>query len=126
MTRRHSCRGVVVRGREELRVGMARTTTWRSHPGALSRCTRLAVAKFVIGLAVSDPRAKLTGLISDRVPLKRRPSSRRTDMSEAQLFVATPFTEIYERVGVGPLFRPFGGLSARHGISWPQNRPAVA
>jgi ubiquinone/menaquinone biosynthesis C-methylase UbiE len=29
------------------------------------------------------------------------------DMSEAQLFVATAFTEIYERVLVGPLFRPF-------------------
>jgi len=29
-------------------------------------------------------------------------------MSEAQLFVATTFTEIYERVLVGPLFRPFG------------------
>jgi ubiquinone/menaquinone biosynthesis C-methylase UbiE len=29
------------------------------------------------------------------------------DMSEAQLFVATTFTEIYERVLVGPLFRPF-------------------
>jgi ubiquinone/menaquinone biosynthesis C-methylase UbiE len=28
-------------------------------------------------------------------------------MSEAQLFVATTFTEIYERVLVGPLFRPF-------------------
>ncbi|MEO8466161.1 MAG: class I SAM-dependent methyltransferase [Gammaproteobacteria bacterium] len=28
-------------------------------------------------------------------------------MSEAQLFAATPFTEIYERVLVGPLFRPF-------------------
>src|SRR5215471_7472362 len=28
-------------------------------------------------------------------------------MSEAQLFVATAFTEIYERVLVGPLFRPF-------------------
>ena len=30
-----------------------------------------------------------------------------TEMSEAQLFVATTFTEIYERVLVGPLFRPF-------------------
>jgi len=29
------------------------------------------------------------------------------NMSEAQLFVATTFTEIYERVLVGPLFRPF-------------------
>ena len=28
-------------------------------------------------------------------------------MSEAQLFVATTFTEMYERVLVGPLFRPF-------------------
>jgi ubiquinone/menaquinone biosynthesis C-methylase UbiE len=28
-------------------------------------------------------------------------------MSEAQLFVATSFTEIYERALVGPLFRPF-------------------
>src|SRR5215470_11339677 len=28
-------------------------------------------------------------------------------MSETQLFVATTFTEIYERVLVGPLFRPF-------------------
>ncbi len=28
-------------------------------------------------------------------------------MPEARLFVATPFTEIYERVLVGPLFRPF-------------------
>jgi ubiquinone/menaquinone biosynthesis C-methylase UbiE len=28
-------------------------------------------------------------------------------MSEAQLFVATTFSEIYERVLVGPLFRPF-------------------
>ena len=28
-------------------------------------------------------------------------------MPEAQLFVATTFTEIYERVLVGPLFRPF-------------------
>ena len=28
-------------------------------------------------------------------------------MSEAQLFVATTFTEIYERVLVKPLFRPF-------------------
>jgi ubiquinone/menaquinone biosynthesis C-methylase UbiE len=28
-------------------------------------------------------------------------------MSEAKLFVATTFTEIYERVLVGPLFRPF-------------------
>ena len=28
-------------------------------------------------------------------------------MSEAQLFVATTFTEIYERVLVAPLFRPF-------------------
>jgi ubiquinone/menaquinone biosynthesis C-methylase UbiE len=28
-------------------------------------------------------------------------------MSEAQLFTATAFTEIYERVLVGPLFRPF-------------------
>jgi ubiquinone/menaquinone biosynthesis C-methylase UbiE len=29
------------------------------------------------------------------------------EMSEAHLFVATSFTEIYERVLVGPLFRPF-------------------
>ena len=28
-------------------------------------------------------------------------------MSEAQRFAATTFTEIYERVLVGPLFRPF-------------------
>ena len=28
-------------------------------------------------------------------------------MSETQLFVATTFTEVYERVLVGPLFRPF-------------------
>ena len=28
-------------------------------------------------------------------------------MSEAQRFVATTFTETYERVLVGPLFRPF-------------------
>ncbi len=28
-------------------------------------------------------------------------------MSETQLFAATTFTEIYERVLVGPLFRPF-------------------
>lgn len=28
-------------------------------------------------------------------------------MSEAPLFVATTFTEIYERALVGPLFRPF-------------------
>ena len=28
-------------------------------------------------------------------------------MSEARLFAATTFTEIYERVLVGPLFRPF-------------------
>ncbi|HZR26962.1 MAG TPA: methyltransferase domain-containing protein, partial [Vicinamibacterales bacterium] len=28
-------------------------------------------------------------------------------MSEAPLFVATAFTEIYERMLVGPLFRPF-------------------
>ena len=28
-------------------------------------------------------------------------------MSEAHLFVATTFTETYERVLVGPLFRPF-------------------
>jgi hypothetical protein len=28
-------------------------------------------------------------------------------MSEAQLFVATTFIEIHERVLVGPLFRPF-------------------
>jgi ubiquinone/menaquinone biosynthesis C-methylase UbiE len=30
-------------------------------------------------------------------------------MSEARLFVATAFTEIYERELVGPLFRPFAG-----------------
>ena len=37
-------------------------------------------------------------------------------MSEAQLFVATTFTEIYERVLVGPLFRPFAEqLMARVG-----------
>src|SRR4051812_18998027 len=29
------------------------------------------------------------------------------DMSEARLFAATTFTEIYERILVGPLFRPF-------------------
>src|SRR5262245_48897181 len=34
-------------------------------------------------------------------------ASRRKEMSEAQLFVATAFTEIYERVLVAPLFRPF-------------------
>jgi ubiquinone/menaquinone biosynthesis C-methylase UbiE len=44
------------------------------------------------------------------------------DMSEAQLFVATPFTEIYERVLVGPLFRPFAEqlvarVAPRHGDS---------
>jgi ubiquinone/menaquinone biosynthesis C-methylase UbiE len=39
-------------------------------------------------------------------------------MSEAQLFVATTFTEIYERVLVGPLFRPFAEqLLARVGLS---------
>lgn len=39
-------------------------------------------------------------------------------MSEAQLFVATTFTEIYERVLVGPLFRPFGEqLVARAAVS---------
>jgi ubiquinone/menaquinone biosynthesis C-methylase UbiE len=38
-------------------------------------------------------------------------------MSEAQLFVATTFTEIYERVLVGPLFRPFAEqLLARVGL----------
>ena len=38
-------------------------------------------------------------------------------MSEAQLFVATTFTEIYERVLVGPLFRPFAEqLAARVGL----------
>ncbi len=31
-------------------------------------------------------------------------------MSEAHLFVATAFTEIYERVLVGPLFRPFAEI----------------
>lgn len=37
-------------------------------------------------------------------------------MSEARLFVATTFTEIYERVLVGPLFRPFAAeLVARVG-----------
>src|SRR5919109_1378278 len=30
-----------------------------------------------------------------------------TEMSEAPLFAATTFSEIYERVLVGPLFRPF-------------------
>ena len=34
-------------------------------------------------------------------------------MSEAQLFVATAFTEIYERVLVGPLFRPFAAQLVR-------------
>lgn len=39
-------------------------------------------------------------------------------MSEAQLFVATSFTEIYERVLVGPLFRPFAEqLLARIGVA---------
>jgi len=39
------------------------------------------------------------------------------EMSEAQLFVATTFTEIYERVLVGPLFRPFAEqLVARVGL----------
>jgi len=39
-------------------------------------------------------------------------------MSEAQLFVATTFTEIYERVLVGPLFRPFAEqLVARVALS---------
>jgi ubiquinone/menaquinone biosynthesis C-methylase UbiE len=38
-------------------------------------------------------------------------------MSEAPLFVATTFTEIYERVLVGPLFRPFAEeLIARVGL----------
>jgi ubiquinone/menaquinone biosynthesis C-methylase UbiE len=38
-------------------------------------------------------------------------------MSEAQLFVATPFTEIYERALVGPLFRPFAEqLVSRAGV----------
>ncbi|MEO8076131.1 MAG: class I SAM-dependent methyltransferase [Acidobacteriota bacterium] len=37
----------------------------------------------------------------------QRAQSRRTEMSEAQLFAATTFTEIYERVLVKPLFRPF-------------------
>jgi ubiquinone/menaquinone biosynthesis C-methylase UbiE len=45
-----------------------------------------------------------------------------TDMSEARLFVATTFTEIYERVLVGPLFRPFaeqlvGAVAPRRGDS---------
>jgi len=35
-------------------------------------------------------------------------------MSEAQLFVATTFTEIYERVLVGPLFRPFAEQLIAH------------
>jgi ubiquinone/menaquinone biosynthesis C-methylase UbiE len=43
-------------------------------------------------------------------------------MSEAQLFVATTFTEIYERVLVEPLFRPFAEqlvarVAPRHGDS---------
>ena len=43
-------------------------------------------------------------------------------MSEAQLFVATTFTETYERVLVGPLFRPFAEqlvarLAPHHGDS---------
>lgn len=39
-------------------------------------------------------------------------------MSEAQLFVATTFTEIYERVLVGPLFRPFAEqLATRVGLN---------
>lgn len=39
-------------------------------------------------------------------------------MSEAQLFVATTFTEVYERVLVGPLFRPFAEeLVARVGLT---------
>lgn len=39
-------------------------------------------------------------------------------MSEAQLFVATTFTEIYERILVAPLFRPFAEqLIARIGIN---------
>jgi ubiquinone/menaquinone biosynthesis C-methylase UbiE len=39
-------------------------------------------------------------------------------MSEAQLFVATTFTEIYERVLVAPLFRPFAEqLIARAALS---------
>lgn len=39
-------------------------------------------------------------------------------MSEAQLFVATTFTEIYERVLVGPLFRPFAEqLLTRAGLT---------
>jgi ubiquinone/menaquinone biosynthesis C-methylase UbiE len=39
-------------------------------------------------------------------------------MSETQLFVATTFTEIYERVLVGPLFRPFAEqLIARVALS---------
>jgi ubiquinone/menaquinone biosynthesis C-methylase UbiE len=43
-------------------------------------------------------------------------------MSEEQLFVATTFTEIYERVLVGPLFRPFAEqlvarVALRHGDS---------
>jgi ubiquinone/menaquinone biosynthesis C-methylase UbiE len=38
-------------------------------------------------------------------------------MSEPPLFVATTFTEIYERVLVGPLFRPFAAeLLARAGL----------
>jgi hypothetical protein len=32
-------------------------------------------------------------------------------MSEAPLFVATTFTEIYERALVGPLFRPLARLA---------------
>lgn len=35
-------------------------------------------------------------------------------MSEKELFVATPFTEIYERVLVGPLFRPFAEQLLAH------------
>jgi ubiquinone/menaquinone biosynthesis C-methylase UbiE len=39
-------------------------------------------------------------------------------MSEAQLFVATAFTDIYERVLVGPLFRPFAEqLLIRSGLA---------
>ena len=33
-------------------------------------------------------------------------------MSEAPLFAATTFTEVYERALVGPLFRPFADLKA--------------
>ena len=40
-------------------------------------------------------------------PATEREGTGEGRMSEAQLFAATTFTEIYERVLVGPLFRPF-------------------